>query len=309
MRPSRPLSVLAVLAAACSTDLTSVPQGADSSLQVPAQAGKAVGHDGGSVFEPGRLIQAALWSPGYVRDFNNVPTTEWTSRKCQLNSYEDLDGNDFVSTAPDGSYRHESVTEHEGFVLIDEGTHPTDPAGAFANRHVAYIGRASWTSNAWIDNASGDLISINSLAQGVVAPIDLGDPATAELMNWLNNPETGDPDGYGLGSYRWIPTASYEPWMGPIFATDGSNSMVGGGQGIGYDLLNDPLGVIPVHPDPDLVGTVGRAVPALSELLEAAGERGELIGVECDWQQNGDRVKQNKITYSKTWPKRLNRLF
>ena len=301
---------IAVLAVACTDDLPTNPAAVDSSLLVTAQAGKAVGQDGGSVFEPGRIIQEAAWAPGFVKDFNK-PTSEYTYRACQLNSYEDLDGNDFVSTAPSGAYRHESVKEHDGFVLVYEGSSPSSVAEAYAQRHLAYIGRAAWNATVWIDNASGDLISMNSLAQGVVAPIDFGNPDTQELMNWFNNPEAGDAAGWGLGSYRWISAASYEAWMGPIFLTDPANGtvMVGGGQGIGYDLLNDPLGIIPVHPNPALEGTVGRAVSKLDNLLADYEGQGQLIGVECDWQQNGTWVTENRISYTTTWPKQLNGLF
>jgi len=280
------------------------------------------------------LIQRSLWAPGWVRDFGNVPTTNWTYRTCQLNSYEDLDGNDFVSVDPKGTYSKQNINEPDGFVLIYEYESPLpfNEAYARANATPRYIGRTAWNASIWLDRPTANdpgahFLSMNSLAQGVVLDIDLARnspdasvrDAIERLMNWLNNPETPGSDAYGpygLGSYGWIPSSSYsEAVHGPTYRVDADSVMVGSTQGIGYDLLNDPLGIIPVHPDPDLQGQIGRAVPVLNQLLNHFLRQEMLMGVECDWQQSGDAalgnlwVKENQITYSKTWPKQLNRLF
>lgn len=320
-----------LVAAACAEDVPTAPVALDESLLVTAQAGKSKGQDGGSVMEPMRFIQRSAWPAGLVKDFNKkVVNTEWNYRRCFLNSYEDRDGNDFSSLAPDGSYVHNLVNEKDGFVLIYEGKGPTIGA-AVANQRPVALGRSTWDGTFWVSipvDPDGEIpayeISVNSKAQGVAFPIEYNadgsfkDPEVALVMNWLNSPEA-DSINLRLGYTGGTEPGSYGP--------DGTPQK----QENGYDLLNDPLGIVFNHPDPSKVGTVGRAVRKIDALLKKYQGLGRLVGTNCDadygfagfqTDENGEYVRDgngklqpasaaqhNEIYFSNTWPSQLERYF
>lgn len=180
--PSRfaTLAALALGLAACSSaDPTAPTAQTDASLLVRADAGKSKGQNGGTVFEPIRLAQVAYWSAGAIKDYSNQPTTTASARVCELNSLEDLDGNDFVSFHDD-TYTEEQINEKDGIVLVMEG--PTPDLARRMPTDV-YVGRAIWDATIWrqlVPGASSQLISINSNAQGVLAPLMLDGQATSQ---------------------------------------------------------------------------------------------------------------------------------
>lgn len=282
---------LVVATAACSADLTTAPQSLDSSLLVSSQAGKKTGFETSNLREPYRYEQ--LWADG-----------QGNTKVCQLNSYEDLDGNDFVSFGPDGSYRKEQVNERDGFVMIIQ------------NGQITHIGRSTWNGELWFNQPYGYpvydpsveyQISVNSFAQGVTFPLAAvapGDPDLADLLYWLGKsdpvPGAWDDQGNPLPIRQRI------------------------------DLLNDPLGIVENAPAgiPGVTnGEEARAVKAINTLLARYSDH--LVGVECDADYsmalpeefdqidyNGDGVirnvftiRHNEILLGKTWPKELKRFF
>lgn len=313
---------LVVALAGCSTDLSTAPDAVDSSLLVTAQAGKKNGFQTSFVFEPSRYIQRAGWNAGYLKDFKNQPTTTYTYRECFLNTFEDLDGNDFYSVDPGNAYRHELVNEQDGFVMITEfvpgyGVIPT------------WIGRSTWDASFWFNNPDPNVtyheISANSKAQGVVFPIlrdgpgveDYADPKVRLLMNWME-------------SYKTEDQAVTDALLGTVWSIpEGYENIPELQAGQLWDVLNDYL------------GPRGRAVALINHLLTQYGARGQIRGTSCDadykfvgydlaandpsWtgpvdsegyklDPNGRRLPlfsalHNTITFEKTWPKQLNRLF
>lgn len=284
---------LVLAAAACSTEVATAPE-LDSSLLVTAAA--KGGGTGEAVFEPSRYIQSRLYGVGELIEYGTPnPSAFW--RSCQLNSYEDRDGNDFVVTGT--TYRKEHVNEGDGFVMILQG--PT-----YGSRRPVAIGRASWAGQMWfntpyVNDPDADQVLVRIMSQGVVFPVKYNDDGSfvdrevADLLGWLNQmPPDSVPGAWTQVNGEWIPQKS----------------------GVGYDLLNDPLGVIPAHPDPSMVGTVGRAVYRINALLKKY--EAELVGTECDADYdlvgyNGYDplywVKHNDIVFTKTWPNQLKRLF
>lgn len=286
MANSRP-HVTAILAlplmvlAGCAPDQATAPLVSDD-LLITAEAGKKMGQTEEYVFEPARWEQS-----------RGTPTD---IKYCQVNSFEDLDGNDFMSIAPDGvSYRVEKVNEKDGFVLIKQAP----PGTATQQATVTHIGRAEWSAEFWWPSAvptAGSPSSANTRAQGVVFPLRDASgafyPGASDLLTWFG-PKAGDSE-----------PGAYEDDGTPV---DTNN---------GVDLLNDPLGPIPInHPDPVAVHGVGhggepRGVALINQMLAEAEAAGRLTGVDCHGLVNhGVGVIHNEIEFTKTWPKQLKKLF
>lgn len=321
----RSLALGVLMLSACRPDVVSAPDVPDDFL-VTSEAGKRVGQDGGTVSEPSRFIQTRLYPAGALVEFGGTNAQELT-RKCYVNSYEDRDGNDFISVDPALGYRNENVTESDGFVMIWERS-AAHPIG-----RVTHIGRSSWSGQFWFDTGvpndpTAHVTSMDSWAQGALVPIAYpsptsttpSDPDMAELLAWLDAARDGNP-AYSSepavpGSYIWVNAADV-PAGATVYAVDGDRRMIGSKPGPGVDLLNDPLGIMTVHPDPEKVGTEGRAVGRLAMLM--ARYESDLVGVDCRVQATlvGFGVGgvpiysalKNDVVLEKTWPKQLKKTF
>ena len=279
------LSALALMVGvvACSQDAIIASDAADDLVLVTASAKKGGGSTLDPVFEPQRFESRATSRDGRLL-------------QCQVNSYEDLDGNDFRMVAPDGTYRKEHIQEHNGFVMIVDRS---------AGHVVTHLGRTQWQADIWFDETTNRTISGNSRAQGVVFPVapglrgDLGDEVrtmTENVLDWFTRGEA-------------LPGA----WR---FDEDGNIEDVPRTAGFPVDLLHDPLGIIPIGPS-ELLGSVGRAVATINDILAAYAEYngGELLeGTDCDAHWTGDiasptGIRRNTIAFRRTWPKQLNELF
>lgn len=290
--------MLALLAlTACGSEDVAAPTAVDPSLLTTSMAKGA--KQQGEVYEPARYIQTRVYGAGTLPDGAGAEAPTMT-RQCLLNSYEDLDGNDFVVVDPAGAYHKEHVNEPNGFVMLKQ------LVGVGFPSEVTHIGRAAWNAEFWTDSPyvgdpNGHVTSANSLAQGVMFEVprdaagNVTDPDVAELLEWFNETEA-------------------EPGS---WSRDGTGAFIPGKPGVGYDLLNDPLGIIPLDPDPSKVGTEGRAVARIDELLRRYQD--SLTGIECDadyalvgFDTLGQPIYSahfNDIRLEKNWPRELKRYF
>lgn len=275
-----------VVAVACTTDIGPTVATTDDTDVVTLEKGrKGVPGDLAYVFEPQRFEFDRRYLPGTLKEFGEF-NTETVHRYCQLNSYEDRDGDDFVEVGPSGTYRKEHLNENDAIVLV--GHRPT--------RTVTHIGRAIWQADVWYDaQTEGQTLSGGSHAQGVVFPVQ-GDPALQaqvdSVLFWLHEAESIK------GAYP------------------------NGNMGPGIDLLNDPLGPIPAAPEFQdagfAVGSEARVVAAIDALLGAYEARDGLVGVNCDadWVGALDSnpatpitIRSLEVILEKTWPHTLKKLF
>ena len=253
---------LAVVVAACSD--TTAPD-----AYVDPEIAFAKGGNGGgkgvqsTVIEPDRLVQVR-WEEA-----------EGIARECQINSFEDLDGNDVVRVSSSGTSHEIHVSEHDAFILIREAVAPTvgdvpphkhqpDGDGISTRWVVTWVGRATWDETAWQTLPDLGLISINSRAQGVLAPVS-GDDAVDGAAAILAAVAPDSPESLKVK--------------------------------LADDLANALLG-----PDDDAVGLINDA-------LAQADAEGTLRGVDCTWQQGIRAFITNDVSYSSTWPKSLRKLF
>jgi len=289
---------------ACGEDGLTAPEAIDDALIVSAEAKNGRGVGGTNViYEPQRFRQHfATVDENLQWDYQQV---------CQLNSFEDLDDNNFVHVDATQSYRKEKVNEADGVIMVKEAT--KDANGDWQWR-VTHIGRASWSAEFWSDSpevGTGHWTLGVSNAQGVVFEVDESDPdKTAELLGWLHE------DDLVAGSWD----------------ANGRPSRIVGDEG-GWDLLNDPLGPatsflepLPGYPEDLFVGGEARAITRINELLAENVDslRGvtceakfDLTGFEYERDAEGNIVKttpiywihHNDIHLDDTWPKQLQKLF
>lgn len=297
------MSALALMVgvAACSDGMMTAPEAVDDIMVVTASAknGKGVGATN-TVFEPQRYRQVRIYESGGLTEFGRT-NTEPVYRICQLNSFEDMDGNDYVHVDRTDGYRKERINEKDGFIMIQELS-----GGVTRTTH---IGRSTWNAQFWFDDAErGIQTFVESLGQGVVFPVDYeadgtaSDPLVAELLFWFDGTLDDEPGSWSLVDGQLVP-AEGRP---------------------GVDLLNHPLGLIGPNRDFVTEGSVGEAVIRINELL--ARYEDDLLGAECDANYDflgfidGDPtntaasnlsyfIHDNTITLSKTWPKRRKGLF
>lgn len=303
---------LILATAACAGDSVTAPEAANDIQAITADAKGGKGANKGAdnvVFEPQRYKQIRVYNSGFLSEFGET-NADPVIRQCQLNSYEDRDGNDYVHVDQLENYRKEHVNESHGFVMVQEFD------GTAWN--VTHIGRANWSGQFWFDAATGGTTTfVNSHARGVVLPVldaqgnDRADGELDELLFWLNEAEEGTAD-YQPGSWYWMSSADYLGLATPLQVYVGDplvddSVMVGSRNAPHYDLLNDPLGIIPIHPDDNIVGQEARAVDRLSTLM--ARYEDELHGVECDADYTSTKVQENEIVFTNQWPKQLNKLF
>lgn len=205
--------------------------------------------------------------------------SESLARQCQLNSFEDLDGNDFVRYDRTGTSFQTRIAERDAFVLIREAPAATlddvpghrsiiNPDGSLSTDWVVTgVGRASWKSVVWqgLDaEGAAFTISVNSQAQGVVAPLN-GPSAVSQAVAIRSAVAANSPESLKLK-----------------LADDLANAALGPGDAV-VDLIN-------------------------AALREAEGA-GTLRGVDCEWEQGIKPFVFNEVRYQGHWPRELRTLF
>lgn len=152
--------LLLAAVAACGEDPVTSPvdeDAADLFVQEPNQAKSS-----GSVIVPDLFFHRR-----YFAD-------EGIVRECQINPLEDLDGNDRRTVQRSGA-SHTVAHELDGFVAIREARVASNPGNGPVDYETMWVGRATWSLSLW-QAASGDITSVVSQVQGVVALIDPSDP-------------------------------------------------------------------------------------------------------------------------------------
>lgn len=297
MRTAQPVAgtvVVLLILAACGSEDPAAPAPVDGSFLTTAMAKGA--RQEGEVYEPARFIQTRIYDRGTLPDGDGG--FDAVLRQCLMNSYEDLDGNDYVVVGPAATYHKEHVNEADGFIMLKQKV-------GRGRLQVTHIGRTTWNAEFWtnspfLGDPNATLTSANSLADGVVFEVprdedgNVTDPDVAELLEWFN--ET-DPVP---GSWTLV-----------------NGVLTPGKPGFGFDLLNDPLGIISLDPDPSRIGMEGRAVARIDALLSRYEDT--LLGIECDadYTLSGFdlldrpiyRVKRNDVRLERNWPRALRRLF